>query len=368
MNYYDCIVVGLGCVGIGAIRSLSEQNISVLGLEKESVVNTDSTSYGQSRLFRLAYENSEYVPILKNALKDWKKIENKSDNKLFYNSGTLKVGYKPSSRLSKSINTCEERNIDYKKLNGDEIAKIFDLDENYDAIYQKNSGILDAQSCLRTQLKIAKENGVIIKDNCELQDWEVENNKIHIKTESKQYKADSLIITTGAWAYEQIDILKDKLEPKLHTYTHFITEDQKSDIGFTIETQQDEPNMYGLVEPKINAVKIGVYSEYDENINLSDFTERGYRSEIHCPEIEYASDLFNISTDKYTRDSCIITNTKDDNPIIDYINKEPNVILGVGMSGHGFKYSNIIGKIISSMIIEDYEINYNIPDFTISRF
>lgn len=370
MNHYDCVVVGLGSIGIGTIRNLSNSNLSILGVDLGNIVNRNATSYGQSRLIRLAYENESYVPILKDALKDWKELEKMSNNKLLYNTGTYKIGHPSGSRLSKSIDTCENRNVELQRIELSSLPKIFNINEKYDAIYQDDSGILDAQTCLNTQVKIAKKNGVKLKSNTKVKNWKIKGNKIHIKTDSKDIISDQLVITTGAWAYDQFEYLRDKINLQLHTYTHFIDENRTNKkFGFTMETKEKNPNLYGLVEPKSNAFKIGVYGEHDKKLDIKpENFVRGYNSKIQKPEMEEGISLFNIKKDQYKRDSCMISETKDDNPIVDYINRSPDILIGVGMSGHGFKYSNIIGKLISSMVTNKYDFNYDIPNFKLSRF
>lgn len=371
MKYYDCVIVGLGAIGIGTLRHLSNSKLSILGIDQGSIINKNSTSYGQSRLIRLAYGNKNYVPILRDSLNDWKNLEKTSGNKLLYDTGTYKIGHNTGTKLDESINTCENKNIKYNNINISNLPDIFNINEkNYNAIYQSQSGILDAQTCLTTQLNIARKNNAKIKSNTKLKNYTIKDNKIHIITDSENIKSDKLIITTGCWAYNQFDFLKDKINLKLHTYTHFIDENStKKKFGFTIETEKNNPDIYGLVEPKSNALKLGIYGKTDKKLDIKPNNfKRGYNSEISDPESENGVNLFNISTNSYIRDSCIISESIDKNPIIDYINKDPEIIIGVGMSGHGFKYSNGIGKIISSMITSKYNFAYDLPNFKLNRF
>jgi glycine/D-amino acid oxidase-like deaminating enzyme len=63
--------------------------------------------------------------------------------------------------------------------------------------------------------------------------------------------------------------------------------------------------------------------------------------------------------------SCPLTNTPDGDFIIDNI--EDNIFVGVGLSGHGFKLSNVIGLILSDLI-QNGETTYDISPFELNRF
>lgn len=62
----------------------------------------------------------------------------------------------------------------------------------------------------------------------------------------------------------------------------------------------------------------------------------------------------------------MITNTPDKNFIIDTHPEQKNIIIGGGFSGHGFKYSSVIGEILSQ-IIADGKTSHDISKFSISR-
>ncbi|MCP3874971.1 MAG: FAD-binding oxidoreductase [Desulfobacteraceae bacterium] len=50
---------------------------------------------------------------------------------------------------------------------------------------------------------ILVKKGLVIEENCKMLDFGIENNKIsHVNTVKGQYKADTFILTTGAWAPE----------------------------------------------------------------------------------------------------------------------------------------------------------------------
>jgi sarcosine oxidase len=61
------------------------------------------------------------------------------------------------------------------------------------------------------------------------------------------------------------------------------------------------------------------------------------------------------------------TNTPDEHFIIDYYPSNKNIIIASPCSGHGFKFSSAIGKILCDMALEK-QLSFDISPFRISRF
>jgi sarcosine oxidase len=50
--------------------------------------------------------------------------------------------------------------------------------------------------------------------------------------------------------------------------------------------------------------------------------------------------------------TCLFTNSSDGDFIIDSHPDHANVVIGAGFSGHGFKFANVIGDILTEMAID----------------
>ena len=49
--------------------------------------------------------------------------------------------------------------------------------------------------------------------------------------------------------------------------------------------------------------------------------------------------------------TCLYSNSPDSDFIVDFLDVNKNVIVGSGFSGHGFKFSSVIGEILSDLAI-----------------
>jgi glycine/D-amino acid oxidase-like deaminating enzyme len=51
---------------------------------------------------------------------------------------------------------------------------------------------------------------------------------------------------------------------------------------------------------------------------------------------------------------CMYTNTRDANFVIDRLADHPNVVVASACSGHGFKFSSVIGEILGDLVLDGH--------------
>ncbi|XP_060597745.1 peroxisomal sarcosine oxidase-like [Ruditapes philippinarum] len=66
-------------------------------------------------------------------------------------------------------------------------------------------------------------------------------------------------------------------------------------------------------------------------------------------------------------ETCIYTNSPDKGFILDVHPKWKNVVIGAGFSGHGFKLSPVVGKLLSQLATGQRP-SYDLSPFRLSRF
>lgn len=66
--------------------------------------------------------------------------------------------------------------------------------------------------------------------------------------------------------------------------------------------------------------------------------------------------------------TCVYTNTPDGQFLIDHRTQFKNVIIVSPCSGHGFKFSNAVGELVSEMVLESEVKKYDISCFGVNRY
>jgi sarcosine oxidase len=64
---------------------------------------------------------------------------------------------------------------------------------------------------------------------------------------------------------------------------------------------------------------------------------------------------------------CMFTNTPDEHFILDLHPEVPQVVLGAGFSGHGFKFCSVVGEILADLALEG-RTEHGIELFRAARF
>ena len=65
--------------------------------------------------------------------------------------------------------------------------------------------------------------------------------------------------------------------------------------------------------------------------------------------------------------ACMFTNSPDEHFIIDALPGAPNVHVAAGFSGHGFKFSSVVGEIMADLATRG-ETPHDISLFRVDRF
>ena len=78
-------------------------------------------------------------------------------------------------------------------------------------------------------------------------------------------------------------------------------------------------------------------------------------------------EYFNVDAGFSSSDVCMYINTPDEHFIIDYYPSNKNIIIASPCSGHGFKFSSVIGKTLCDMATEQ-PLQFDISPFKINRF
>ena len=354
---FDTIVIGLGAMGSSTLYQLAKNKKSVLGIEQSNIPNSIGSSHGINRIIRLAYsEHPAYVPLLRRAYELWYDLEKVSNEKILYKTGSLDISEENHWVFSGSLSSCLEHKIPHKVLNSSEISKKFpayNFPHNYKGLFQKDGGFLLSEKVIENYTKLAVAHKAKVSSNEKVINWEVNNGEVSVVTNKSIYKSNSLVITTGSWINKLVPELLNLAVPERQVLGWFKTKnDSKFKNNFPVfSCSVDEGRFYGFPIHEIEGFKIGKYNHLNEianpdnqNTSLSKQDEHVLRSAISRYFPEANGKLLQYQT-------CMFTNTPDENFIIDQHPNFSQVFLAGGFSGHGFKFSSVVGEIISEMVI-----------------
>lgn len=373
--HYDVIVIGAGSMGMAAGYYLSKSGKKTLLLDAFDPPHHQGSHHGDTRIIRHAYgEGEEYVSFALKAQQLWNDLEEASGKQLFLQTGVLNMGHEMTKFTQNIIASSKTYSLPLEVLHAKEVNQRWPgitLPKDYIGCFEPTSGVLKSEACIEAYRKLAVQHGATILTHSRVENVSVHKEMVSVETDSQTFNADSLIVSAGAWSNKLLYLLglELPLNPVRKTFAWFETNEslynEKNFPAFTFETSDKQ--YYGF--PSINGtgLKLGRHDggeTINPEANIPEFEE----DEEDAVDLKQFLNQYMPST-KYLKygKKCMYTRSPDGNFIIDMHPDYSNVAIAAGFSGHGFKFSSVVGKVLSDLITEG-ETEQNISPFSLRRF
>lgn len=354
---YDVIVVGLGGMGSAAAYWLANRGVRVLGLEMHQPGHAYGSSHGHHRIIREAYfEAPEYVPYVQRAYQLWEELEDDAGQSgILTITGGLLFGMPDSEVVHGTLTSARLHGLAHEELTPDDVARRFPgfrLSADMIGVYEPRSGFVAPELAIATQCRLATERGAELRYGVEVAGWEGDGDGVRVRTAAGEtYSANALVLTTGPWAGELLAGLDLPLTVWRIVNGYFEPlEPERYAVGNCPIYLFDAPEgtFYGFPHLDGVGLKIGRHD------NGEPTTARAIRREIDQAEIEelraaLAKYLPGAAGPCLSSVTCMYTMTPDQHFIIDRHPAHPNVVIGCGFSGHGFKFAAAIGETLGEL-------------------
>lgn len=365
-NNYDVVVLGVGSMGSSTCYQLAKKGYKVLGLEQFDIPHELGSHFGQSRIIRKAYgEASDYVPLLERAYVNWQSLESETGHQIYYKTGLVYFGPKNDAFLETVKKSSSEYNIPVNQLTEEDcIQKYpqFKLRPDFERLEEPNAGLLTPERSILLYVQQALYNGAVIRTKENVVEWKRENGTITIKTNKGIYQTKKLIITAGAWSAKMIPSLAQNFKV---TRQALAWVQPKKWVDFELgnfpcwNLIHNGYFFYGF--PVLPAGKFGgplglkLALHYPgENVTDPDMVIRRTKASDETVLIDFLNTYIpNGYHNTLEIKTCLYTNTPDENFMVDYLpNYDKDIVIAAGFSGHGFKFTSVIGEILADLAIK----------------
>ncbi len=375
------IVLGLGAMGSAAAQHLAERGHRVSGFDRFTPPHSYGSSHGQTRIIRQSYwEDPRYVPLLLRAYELWRKLEADTGQSLLHLTGGLMIGAADGDLVARSTNSARQFNLPHRILSAKEIRRLYPMflvQDDMAALWEDAAGFLNPEACVQQQLHQAQRAGADLHYNEPAIEWMPrQDGGVSVRTAQRTYEADRLVITAGPWAPEVLSTARLPLEATrqvLYWFEPFAIPELFQEGRFPIFIFQPgsvEPSLYGF--PSVasssfkDGVKVALHGSHDictpETIvrEIRPEDERAIRERLNETIPALAGRLLKAET-------CLYTMTPDEHFILDQHPEYAQVSIAAGFSGHGFKFSSVIGEILADMVAGNAS-SFDLGLFSTRRF
>ena len=355
---YDVVVVGLGAMGSGAAFHLARSGRSVLGLDRFTPPHSYGSSHGQTRIIREAYfEHPLYVPLVQRAYELWAELERLSGRDLMRITGGLMIGRPDGVLVSGARRSAEQHRLRYELLTSTEVPTRFPALRPADdmvALWEPRAGILFPEACVDAHLVLAQTHGATLRYDEPVVSWRSDGDGVRVVTEQGEYRAGQLLLTAGGWIRTLVPELNlpfsverqvvYRFEPRAHPESF-------APARCPIHLWETAPQNFFYGFPDLGS---GVKVARHHAGEVADPDQ--IRREVSDAELAVIRELvrrFLPDADGALRSAevCTYTNTPDEHFWIDRHPEQPQVMIASPCSGHGFKFSSVIGEVLAELLI-----------------
>lgn len=224
---------------------------------------------------------------------------------------------------------------------------------------------------------VIQQLGVIVRDGEKVMEIKP-GLPVVVKTTSRSYQAKSLIITAGPWTNQLLRPLGVELPLQtLRINVCYWREKVPGSYGVSqafpcflgLDFSLAPHHIYGLPSGEYPGLMKVCY----HHGNNADPEERDCPTafsdikDVHILSRFVRDRLPDLEPEPAVMEHCMYTNTPDKHFILDRHPKYDNIVIGAGFSGHGFKLSPVVGKILYELSMK-LTPSYDLTPFRISRF
>ena len=369
---FDVIVIGGGTMGTAAAWALGKRGFTSLVLEQFDHVHDQGSHGGETRVIRHAYaESPEYVPLVRRADQLWQELESAIGSQVLVRCGGLELAAPGFDHAHAARASADTHGLTYEWLTPQEAMSrwpAFRVPDDWAALYSPDSGFLLNEPALRGMATLARSLGATILERTEAVAWGVEDEHVWVETQGGRYEAGALVITAGAWAARtlaDVDIPIQILRKTLW-WQEVIDQRQFEPDRFPVFiTDSPAGEIYGFPIYGVPGLKIANHAggEIADPETVVRSTKPGENHDC----LELAARVLPGVTSRVVKSAvCLYAMTPDTDFIVDRHPRSQRVAMGVGFSGHGFKFAPAIGELVAEMIIDP--VAEPIPRFKLSRF
>ncbi|MBV8583500.1 MAG: N-methyl-L-tryptophan oxidase [Candidatus Eremiobacteraeota bacterium] len=356
---YDVAVIGLGGMGAATLSHLARRGVHCIGIERFERLHENGASHGESRIIRKAYfENPAYVPLLERSYELWRELQATTDRKLVDFVGILMVGEPGCEGIAGTLRTAKQWNLPLDEFDADQIARRFPGTMPRPAevgLLERQAGIVFPEPALDAHLNVATQHGAEMHFSNGVERWEKHDGTHRLTlADDTVVVADKVAVCPGMWASKLLAELELPLRVQRNVQVWFEPHTNHFDRGvfptFFIERLDLPGPLYGF--PAMNGTMKAAFHRFGETVD-PDRIDRRIRDDDVTIVGNALDEWLEHAAGSYVRGRvCTYTLTPDGNFIVDKHPNDPSVTIACGFSGHGYKFSPVIGEICADLVLD----------------
>lgn len=379
MNTYDVVVIGAGVIGSSIAFHLAKLGAGNVLLIERGTIGSGTTSQS-SGILRTHYSVKENVELARKSWEVFNDFSRYLDDE-DASCGLVKCGYMivapdgdKLEPLRASLQQQQDQGIALEILGPRQARELLPIARFDDAAligYEPQAGFADAYLVATSFARTARRRGVTVRENVEVRKLLIENGKvIGVCTSAGDFNAGTVISTQNIWTPELADWTDYDLPlvPERHAVLALECKAAKYTFSMPVFKDLASPGMlycrsYGgsqmLVSEGVAGEKLDTAELEQGDISMDDIVDVGAQVAARFPAYEN-SGIASSWTGVYDV-------TPDWNPVLGKLPGIAGLLVGYGFSGHGFKLSPMVGRILAQEAL-GLPTDVSLQPYSIERF
>jgi len=313
-------------------------------LEQFEAGHANGSSHGGSRIFRYAYYQHEYVRMAQQALPLWRELEDDAGMTLLETTGAVDHGDPESiEAVAAALRACE---APHEVMPADAARERFrGMRFDGDVIFHPAGGRCRADDTVRALQDRAAAHGADVRFGTGKARLRATANGVEVDADGETFRAPVAVVTAGAWV---TDVLGGDHAPNVKVtqeqIQHFtpragaMTEDEWPSF-----IHHRQPWVYGLATPG-EGIKV---AEHHVGPVIDPDHRRARDLEAEKIVVRYVEEWFpGLDPTPINVAECLYTTTPDESFVIE---RRGPIVIGSPCSGHGFKFTPLIGQRLADL-------------------
>lgn len=371
---YDTIVLGLGGMGGAVAAHAAARGGRVLGLERFGPAHDRGSSHGETRIIRQAYfESPAYVPLLQRAYVLWDALASRTGIALRAQTGGLFVGRPETAVVAGTLASARRWNLEHDVYDAADLRHAFPAVTPRDdeiGVYEAIAGAVFPEAAVRAHLLAAADDGAELRFGVRAQRWDASDRGVRVTLAGgEQIEAHQLAICAGPWFAQLAPELGIPLSVERKVQFWFAPVDHNAVTPAHLPVyavERDGGEMFYGFPDFGDGAKIahhGHGTPADPDALDRDVGE----DEIARAHAALASFVPAAAGAFLRADPCMYTMTPDEHFVIGRHPQQANVVVAGGFSGHGYKFTPVVGEVVAALLAGD-EPHFDLDLFSPTRF
>ncbi len=353
------VIIGGGAVGTAAAYHLAARGEPLLLVEQFGLGHPRGSSHGDARITRHSYADRRYARLMPDAFRAWRELEAEAGTPLYVRTGGVSFGPPGGDYVRAVATNLREMAIPHRRMSGRELNRkipAFSVPADYDVVFEPDAGLLAASRALAVQVELARQLGgdrVRILENCAVLGLDLESDRPTILADGLRIVADRLVVAAGSWVGRLLPTLACRVRPTRQRVLYLDPDPiDPFAIGnfpaFIFMGTSPGDAYYGMPTFLGGGVKVARHGgpETDPDRHDPD-VDPAYVDEVRGFLRGHSPGLAEAPVRK--TEVCLYTVADDENFLLGPLPGRPDVLVASPCSGHGFKFSCLIGRVLADL-------------------